>query len=76
LKPAQANCSGDPISKKKKNHKKGAGVVAQGVGPEFQPPYQKKKKKSGIIKCLCSDFEGFYYLNIVCVHAHMCIHVG
>jgi hypothetical protein len=27
-----------------KNHQKRAGGVAQGVGPEFKPQYQKKKK--------------------------------
>jgi hypothetical protein len=26
-------------------HKKRAGEMAQGVGPEFKPQYQKKKKK-------------------------------
>jgi hypothetical protein len=45
LKPAWANSSQDPISKKKKTFKKRAGGVAQGVGPEFKPQYHKKKKK-------------------------------
>jgi hypothetical protein len=35
----------DPISKKKALHKKGAGEVAQDVGPELKPQYCKKKKK-------------------------------
>jgi hypothetical protein len=36
----------NPSQKKKKRKKiKGAGVVAQGVGPEFKPQYCKKKKK-------------------------------
>jgi hypothetical protein len=30
---------------KKNPSLKGAGVVAQGVGPEFKPQYPKKKKK-------------------------------
>jgi hypothetical protein len=36
-----------PISKKAITYtqKKGAGGVAQGVGPEFKPQYYKKKKK-------------------------------
>jgi hypothetical protein len=34
----------DPIWKKT-HHKKRAGGIAQGVGPEFKPQYQKKKKK-------------------------------
>jgi hypothetical protein len=34
-KPAQANSSQDPISKKN-HHKKRAGRLAQGVGPEFK----------------------------------------
>jgi hypothetical protein len=41
FKPAQANNLRDLISKKKKKpkitHKKRAGGVAQGVGPEFKP---------------------------------------
>jgi hypothetical protein len=32
------------LSQKKKHHKKGAGGVAQGIGPEFKPQYRKKKK--------------------------------
>jgi hypothetical protein len=43
LKPAQENSSQDPISKN--SSQKRAGGVAQGVGPEFKPQYQKKKKK-------------------------------
>jgi hypothetical protein len=30
--------------KKKNHHKTGAGGVAQGVGPEFKPQFEKKKK--------------------------------
>jgi hypothetical protein len=44
-KPAQVNNSQDPISKKKKKYLKSqkmAAGVAQGVGPEFKPQYQKK----------------------------------
>jgi hypothetical protein len=51
LKPAQVNCSQDPLPKKnplpkKKLNKyiKRAGGVTQGVGPEFKPQYCKKKK--------------------------------
>jgi hypothetical protein len=45
LKPAQANSSQDPISKKPITNKR-ADEVVQGVGPEFKPQYCKKKKKS------------------------------
>jgi hypothetical protein len=44
LKPVRANSSQDPILKKTL-HKKRAGGVAQGVGPEFICQYYKKKKK-------------------------------
>jgi hypothetical protein len=45
-KPAQANSSkAHPYVEKKKNHRKRAGGVAQGVGPVFKPQYCKKKKK-------------------------------
>jgi hypothetical protein len=30
---------------KKNLHKKRAGGMAQGIGPEFKPQYHKKKKK-------------------------------
>jgi hypothetical protein len=40
----QANSSPDSISKKI-HHKKKAAGVAQDIGPEFKPPYSKKKKK-------------------------------
>jgi glutamine amidotransferase-like uncharacterized protein len=43
LKPARTNNSQDPILKIPNT--KGAGGVAQGVGPEFNPRYCKKKKK-------------------------------
>jgi hypothetical protein len=42
-KPAQANRSRD--LSQNTHHKKRAGGVAQGVGPEFKPQYHKKKKK-------------------------------
>jgi hypothetical protein len=42
LKPAQTNNSRDPILKTA-IRKKGAGGVAQGVGPEFKSQYHKKK---------------------------------
>jgi hypothetical protein len=41
LKPAQGNCSRDPISKSPSQ--KRSGEVAQGVGPEFKPWYHKKR---------------------------------
>jgi hypothetical protein len=43
LKPAWANSSRDPISKKPITKKKRAGGVAQGAGPEFKPQHLKKK---------------------------------
>jgi hypothetical protein len=43
-KPAWANSSQDPVSKKPIT-KKRAGGVAQGGGPEFKPQYHEKKKK-------------------------------
>jgi hypothetical protein len=43
LKPVPANSSQDPISKIPNT--KRAGRVAQAVGPEFKPQYQKKQKK-------------------------------
>jgi hypothetical protein len=44
-KPAWANSSPDPISRKKKKSQKRAGGVAQVVGHEFKPQYRKKKSK-------------------------------
>jgi hypothetical protein len=41
LKPAWANSSQHPLSKKT-YHKKRTGGVVQGVGPEFKPQYQNK----------------------------------
>jgi hypothetical protein len=49
-KPAQANSSQDPISKKKSQ--KRTGGVTQGVGPEFEPQNCKKKKSYEIDKRL------------------------
>jgi hypothetical protein len=47
LKPAPANSSRDPISKKPiTKKKKKSGGVAQCVGPKFKPHNHKKKKKS------------------------------
>jgi hypothetical protein len=44
LKPAWANSSLDPISKKSPSYKKKrAGGVAQGEGPEFKPQYCQRK---------------------------------
>jgi hypothetical protein len=42
LKPAPANSSQNPISKKPITK---TGLVAQGKGPDFKPQYLKKKKK-------------------------------
>jgi hypothetical protein len=47
LKSTPANSSQDPISKKP-NHRKRAGGVAQGEGPEFKPKYRGKKKKEAV----------------------------
>jgi hypothetical protein len=44
LKPAQANSSRDPISRKHPSPKKGGGVG--GVSPEFKPQHCKKKENS------------------------------
>jgi hypothetical protein len=43
LKPAQANRSQDPISKKPSQER--AGGIAQGVGPEFKCQYHTHTKK-------------------------------
>jgi hypothetical protein len=48
-KPVQANSSEDPILKNPFT-KKGAGGVAQSVGPEFKSQYHKKKEKKQIGK--------------------------
>jgi hypothetical protein len=45
LKPARANSSRDPISKKKPITKTRAGGMAQGIGPEFKPHTAKKSNK-------------------------------
>jgi hypothetical protein len=59
-KPAWANSLQDPILKKPITKKWGAGGVAQGTGPEFNPQYCKKKnwrqpkrlsKKNECINC-------------------------
>jgi hypothetical protein len=44
LKPAWANSSRDPILKIPNTKK--AGGVAQGIGPEFKPPFCKINKKA------------------------------
>jgi hypothetical protein len=44
-KPAQANSSWDPISKKKTHHKKRTGGVAQRVSPELKPQHHKKRQR-------------------------------
>jgi hypothetical protein len=46
--------------KKKTLHKKKAGGVAQGVGPEFKPQYQKKNKNPE--KCICTHTDLFLSL--------------
>jgi hypothetical protein len=43
--PSQTNRSARLYLKKQNPSQKRAGGVAQGVGPEFKPQYQKKKKK-------------------------------
>jgi hypothetical protein len=43
LKPVRANSLREPLLENL--HKKRAGGVAQGVGPEVKPQYRKKKKK-------------------------------
>jgi hypothetical protein len=48
LKPAQVNSSQAPSQKT--SHRKRAGGVAQGVGPEFKPQYCKKRKKTRLLK--------------------------
>jgi hypothetical protein len=63
LKPAQANSLRDPISKKPHHaHKKRAGGVAQGVGPEFKPQTAKKKKK---VYIYIYDSVGFSIFTII-----------
>jgi hypothetical protein len=59
-KPAWANSSQDPISKKIPSQKRAGGVggVAQGVGPEFKPQSHKKKKVAKINFMFC-----VYYYN-------------
>jgi hypothetical protein len=42
LKPAWASSLQDPILKNTSHTKKGAGGLAQGVGPEFKHQYCKK----------------------------------
>jgi hypothetical protein len=52
-KPEGANSQQDSISKKLITHKKRAGGVAQGVGPEFKPRTAKKEKRKEDLKgCL------------------------
>jgi hypothetical protein len=48
LKPAQTNVR-ETLTCKKPSQKR-AGGVAQGVGPEFKPLYQKKKKPKNLMK--------------------------
>jgi hypothetical protein len=46
--PRQIVC--ETLSRKNPSQKKKAGGVAQGVGPELKPQYQKKKKKGAEVK--------------------------
>jgi hypothetical protein len=57
-----------PYLEKKALHKKRAGGVAQGVGPEFKPQYCKRKKRSErinikmLIVAICLYFPIFAHL--------------
>jgi hypothetical protein len=67
-KPAKANSSQEPVLKKTL-HRKGAGEVAQGVGPEFKPQYHKppsKKthKNNGFWGLMKSQFMSKFQQNI------------
>jgi hypothetical protein len=72
LKPARANSSRDPISKKKKNPtQKRASGMAHGVGPEFKPQYHKKKNKKIV-------YTGtfFFFAPVTQVHFMLCAFYG
>jgi hypothetical protein len=43
------------LSRKNPSHKR-AGGLAQGVGPEFKPPYHKKKKKKREVCKRCFNY--------------------
>jgi hypothetical protein len=46
------------------HHRKGAGGVAQSVGPEFKPHYHKKRKKKKKARCinkLKKNLKQFYF---------------
>jgi hypothetical protein len=50
----------------KNQSQKGAGGVAQGVGPEFKPQHCKKKKEKAagkILKTLCLMLARLYHLS-------------
>jgi hypothetical protein len=65
LKPAWANSLQDPISKNTQ-HKKGAGGVAQGVGPGFKPQHHQNQETNmancslGVV-IRCIDVFQYYY---------------
>jgi hypothetical protein len=66
LKSAWANSFGDPISKTlitKKKKKKGTGAVAQGVGPEFKPKYQKKKERKLQLLSMVNKVLFFFFCS-------------
>jgi hypothetical protein len=42
---------------KNTRHKKKAGGVAQGIGLEYKPQYQKKKKKNSGVQTLSMQFN-------------------
>jgi hypothetical protein len=55
--PRQIVC--ETLSRKKKNHKKRVGGVAQGVGPEFNSQNcQKKKKGRGELQTVAETGDG------------------
>jgi hypothetical protein len=65
--PARVNSFQDPISQKR------AGVVTQGVGPEFKPQYWKKKKKKKTVACLL-DTPALPVVNVLKVVVFIILH--
>jgi hypothetical protein len=47
----------------KTHHKKGAGGVTQGEGPEFKPQYCKKKKKVQALKATIKSLQSPSHLH-------------